>query len=647
MTSQAYNLIREKNTSWNRYQKNRSGDNWTIYKNHRNKVTKAIKNAKRAYEKSVANNSRNNLKGFWKYIQQKTKVKTGINDLVVDGKSVVQDQDKAEVLNKFFASVFTVESKGNIPKLNKVQGAGELNDLVITEEKVKKQLKALRTDKSPGPDKIHNKVLLETCDVMTPILTARFKKSFESGELPEAWKHAEVVPIFKKGSKKDPNNYRPVSLTSTCCKIMEKLIRDQISDYMEQYQLLSPSQHGFRSGRSCCTQLLESVHEITDALDNRTPVDIIYLDYKKAFDSVPYERLLVKLGSIGIGGNLLNWIRSFLTDRKQVVVVNGSKSAEEDVTSGIPQGSVLGPLLFLIYINDLPEEVSTNAKLFADDSKLSNIIASQNDAAELQEDLTSLSHWSSKWQLPFNTGKCKVMHIGPDNPKHEYYMDENGNKSKISEVESEKDLGVTFDNQLKFNKHIEMSITKASQRVGLIRRSFKHMDKHMFLTLYKSLVRPVLEYCSTVWCTNTKTMSEKLERVQRRATKIVTQISNLDYPSRLKRLNLPSLVYRRRRADVLQIYRILSGIDHLNSNLIVQLDNSNRTRGHSKKLIKPRVTSTIKQHTLGYRVIQDWNSLPEEVVTAENVNVFKTRLEKFWEDKDFKFDPSGHYGVLN
>ena len=235
---------------------------------------------------------------------------------------------------------------------------------------------------------------------------------------------------------------------------MEKLIRDQISDYMEQYQLLSPSQHGFRSGRSCCTQLLESVHEITDALDNKTPVDIVYLDYKKAFDSVPYERLLVKLGSIGIGGNLLNWIGSFLTDRKQVVVVNGSKSAEEDVTSGILQGSVLGPLLFLIYINDLPEEVSTNAKLFADDSKLSNIIASQNDAAELQEYLTSLSHWSSKWQLPFNTGKCKVMHIGPVNPKHEYYMEENGNKSKISEVESEKDLGVTFDNQLKFNKHI-------------------------------------------------------------------------------------------------------------------------------------------------------------------------------------------------
>ena len=277
---------------------------------------------------------------------------------------------------------------------------------------------------------------------MTTILTALFKKSFESGKLLEAWKHAEVVPLFKKGSKKDPNNCRPVILTSTCCKIMEKLIRDQISDYMEQYQLLlSPSQHGFRSVRSCCTQLLESVHEISDALDNKTPVDIVYLDYKKAFDSVPYERLLVKLGSIGIGGNLLNWIRSFLTDRKQVVVVNGSKSAEEDVTSGIPQGSVLGPLLFLIYINDLPEEVSTNAKLCYD-SKLSNIIASQNDPAELQEDLTSLSHWSSKWQLPFNTDKRKVMHMGPDNLKHEYYMEENGNKSKISEVESEKDLGV-------------------------------------------------------------------------------------------------------------------------------------------------------------------------------------------------------------
>ena len=227
-------------------------------------------------------------------VRDKTKVKEGIPDLMSKkGEIIKDDKGKAEILNSFFASVFTKEDKQNIPEMQDRPFQDLLEDIDINMTRVRKILQELKQNKSPGPDGIHNRVLYEIRDEIAQPLTDLFRCSLDTGELPSEWKIANITPIYKKGRKADPNNYRPVSLTSAVCKMMERLVRDELENHLEKQGLLSPSQHGFRKGRSCCTQLLEVIHDWDDILEESKPIDVIYLDYRKAFDSVPYERLLL------------------------------------------------------------------------------------------------------------------------------------------------------------------------------------------------------------------------------------------------------------------------------------------------------------------------------------------------------------------
>ena len=252
---------------------------------------------------------------------------------------------------------------------------------------------------------------------------------------------------------------------------MESLIRDALMSYLTSRGLLSRHQHGFRPHRSCATQLLEVLDDWTRSIEEGTPVDAIYLDFRKAFDSVPHERLLKKLQSYGVTGRLLQWIRAFLSDRRQRVVVRGCHSEWASVTSGVPQGSVLGPLLFLIYINDIPDVVSSKIKIFADDTKVYRSISSPDDAAELQRDLDAITRWSVQWQLAFNENKCTALHVGPRNPEHLYTMQD---RSLVSSP-AERDLGVYVDPELKFRKQASSAVSKATQILSLIRRSFTNI----------------------------------------------------------------------------------------------------------------------------------------------------------------------------
>ena len=265
-------------------------------------------------------------------------------------------------------------------------------------------------------------MLIELRRTLSVPLTLLYRRSLDTGVLPVIWKQAQVVPIHKKGSKQDPGNYRPVSLTSVLCKVLEALIRDEVLQHLITYGLLSEDQHGFRPGRSCSTQLLATMDDWSRWLEDSTPLDVIYLDFRKAFDSVPHMRLLCKLKSYGISGKLYSWIESFLSERCQQVSIGGCCSSMVPVTSGVPQGSVLGPLLFLLYVNDLPEAVNCPVKLFADDTKLYSGIASESDALRMQADLDSLVQWSDSWQMPFNEDKCKVMHVGSANKAFSFHM---------------------------------------------------------------------------------------------------------------------------------------------------------------------------------------------------------------------------------
>ena len=434
-----------------------------------------------------------------------------------------------------------------------------------------------------------------------------------------------MVPIYKKGDRQDPSNYRPVSLTAVPCKVLESLIRDQLLVHLAEQGLLSDHQHGFRPRRSCSSQLMEVLEAWTGELEHSKPIDVVYLDFRKAFDSIPHSRLLVKLRSYGVSGKLLTWIEAFLTGRKQQVVVEGSHSPWTEVASGVPQGSVLGPLLFLIYVNDLPDVVHCDMKLFADDAKLYSSVTSDGESALLQADLGALASWSATWLMPFNQDKCKVLHIGHANQAFQYEMD----GVPLGSTSLEKDLGISIDSELKFREQASSAVAKATKILAVIRRSFALMDKVTLPMLYKSLVRPHLEYGNLIWGPFNRADQRIIERVQRRATRLVESIRKEPYEERLRILELPSLYYRRRRGDMICTYQLFhGGIDADPRSFFTLAEGY--TRGHPFKIQKSPAVSRVRRSSFAIRVVNDWNSLPAEVVCAPSVNAFKARLDVHW-----------------
>lgn len=439
-----------------------------------------------------------------------------------------------------------------------------------------------------------------------------------------------MVPVHKKASKMDVKNYRPISLTSVPCKILESLIRDEIVAHLMENDLLCDEQHGFVPGRSCVTQLLTVMEAWTEMLDKGTPIDVVYLDFKKAFDSVPHLRLLSKLETYGICGQIKEWIADFLQGRCQRVRVNDELSDWTKVRSGVPQGSVLGPTMFVLCINDLPDGLQGSVKIYADDTKLYGKASTKDDLCSIQSDLDALMEWSNTWQMHFNTQKCKVLHIGPGNVKHIYALGDD----VLEATSEEKDLGILIDDELKFHNHVAYAVKKANGVLSCIRRSFECRDRSTIPKLYKGLVRPLIDYGDSIWYPRFKTDSKTIERVQKRATKMIYDIRNRPYIERLRALNLPSLEYRRRRGDMIQVFKIIHGLERIPVDTFFEHSTSN-TRGHSLKIVKQRCSTKIRQDAFSQRVINDWNTLPEEVVTATTVNAFKARLDRVWKDKRF------------
>jgi hypothetical protein len=463
--------------------------------------------------------------------------------------------------------------------------------------------------------------------------------TLKKGTTSNNWKRAFVSPIFKKGSKHLPENYRPVSLTAILCKIMERFVRDVLISHLVDNRLLSKKQYGFLSGRSTTTQLLYYLDECTQIAARGGVVDSIYLDFSKAFDTVPHKRLLGKLEAYGIKGELHDWIKAFLTNRSQEIVVNGSKSAPAPVISGIPQGTVLGPVLFVVYINDLLDTVTSGGLMFADDTKIYRQITSLEDALQLQADINRLEDWSKLWKLHFNHEKCHVLTLGKFvNILHTQRYTVYGNQ--MEHVFEEKDLGVTIDHEMNFEEHIANKVTVANAIVGQMRRSFSYLDCDTFKRIYIAFVRPHLEYGEAVWSPHLVRNIVKLENVQIRATKLVDGLSNLTFPERLKRLDLPTLVFRRRRGDVIEMFKYFHSYDK--ATLAPSFKPRARpSRQHGFQLHMPPTrdgTNGPQTNFFFQRTTKIWNDLPANVVNAENINQFKNRLDEFWHDDGLKYD---------
>ncbi len=406
---------------------------------------------------------------------------------------------------------------------------------------------------------------------------------------------------------------------------MERILKKFILDHLALNNYLTDDQYGFRPSRSTQTQLLCCAHEWSRSLDQKIPIDVVYLDISKAFDSVSHPKLLEKLGAAGINGPFLAWIKCFLGDRNQRVRVGSAFSANVNVVSGVPQGSVLGPILFLVYINDLVDILqNAGIKLFADDGKVSMACKREIQHSALVEDLRRIFEWTDLCQLRLALEKCLVLHLGKNNPK----IDLSVNGIAIPAVSETKDLGVFISSDLKFSLHCSKISSKALQKVHLIFRAFQSRDRHFLLSLYKSIVRSTLEFNSSVWSPYLLKDIKTVEKVQRKFTKKIPGMRDLSYMDRLKILGLETLESRRLKADLVQAFKVLRGIDDLprQNNPFILVNHGRNTRGHAYKLEPPKCNTDPCKNSFFNRVVSPWNSLADNVVSCPSLAAFKHHL---------------------
>ena len=649
--------MKKKNKIWGRIRKNLASEEEKLqFKRIRNQIRRLTRKSKKMVEKNIAKNAKSNPKAFYKYSQSKLKTRSQIPDLIKPGTEkcpeyISDDKGKAETYLNYFTSVFTEEPDSDeMPFFEERDYYDALEDIELDSNIVQEKLEKLKKNKSPGPDNMHPRVLHEIASSISYPLSIIYRTSIDTKTLPKEWKHANVSAIYKKENKSLPSNYRPVSLTSIICKVLESIIRDAIVNHMNENELFSQNQFGFLSRRSTILQLIRVLDIWSEILDQGGSLDVIYMDFMKAFDKVPHRRLVHKVEKYGIKGKVLSWINNFLSDRTQCVVINGVTSGIGKVTSGIPQGSVLGPLLFVIYINDLPDVVDkfTLVFLFADDTKLFRHIQSSADVLILQSDIQKLSAWSKKWLLRFHPDKCVAMNLGKREyvvSGYEYTLDGRKIEKSIYSMEGqalnitdcEKDLGVHIDKDLNFKKHISLATAKANRIMAIIFKTFDYMDETMFKQLYKSLVRPHLEYGAPVWSPYEGEIKKQLENVQKRATKRVPRVSSLDYPDRLKQLNIPTLAYRRVRGDMIQMYKLHYGFYDKSLPDMFTL-NTRQSQGHNKKYRVKGSSSNPRKYNFAVKSIPLWNSLPPEAVDAEDIKSFEIALDEHWDDQAIKYE---------
>ena len=431
----------------------------------------------------------------------------------------------------------------------------------------------------------------------------------------------KMSDLYRKGKKTLAENYCPISLTCISCKLFEHVITRHIMTHMETHDILYHLQNGFRSGLSCETQLVEFFHDIAGNCHQGHQTDVLVMDFSKAFDKVGHTRLVNKLSNYGITGKTQNWIQNWLTGRRQRVVIDGDASDQVAVTSGVPQGSVLGPCLFLIYINDLTKELNSTVRLFADDTIAYITVDSNNDANQLQQDLDCLARWEEKWQMKFHPEKCQVLRVSKKlKPSYTGSYRLNGHLLEV--VDHAKYLGLTIQGNLRWDKHVSNVTNKANSTLAVLKRNVGVQSKVIKSSAYTALVRPHLEYCSSVWDPYTKGLSDKIEMVQRRSARWVfnkyrTCPDSTGPTEMLRDLDWPPLLYKMSNNLVNCSY---------NSLLCPYPYTTKNMPAHAFKPLDLNPRKLYFSNTFFPRTVQEWNLLPPNTAEAPSLEAFKALL---------------------
>ena len=479
---------------------------------------------------------------------------------------VADDVGKANLLNRTFASKFSSPTATHIPP-SAFTTNDTMSGFTVSEECVRSLLQQLVVSKACGPDGLSARILRECADELAFPLCKLFKKSLRHGIFPEQWAEANIVPIFKKGSRKDPSNYRSVSLLPLVAKVFEKIITDQLYQYVSPH--LCPQQHGFIRNKSCATNLACFVSHGWTAIREQAQLDAIYTDFSSAFQSVNHQLLLHKLQHMyGIDGPALRWLTSYLERRKQRVVLNGKVSDWVPATSGTPEGGHMSALLFSLFVNDLTSVIKTNCLMYADDLKIFSVVKSQNDVLKLQQDLDAVTKWAADWKLNLNASKCKSFKI---TLKRNFIHSSYGiNGTLLENVGKIRDLGVVLDQKLTFSDHIDHVASKANRALGVLIRTFQSasprckLNKQAVLAAYNANVRSVLEYCSVIWGGAARSHVVRVERVQHKFLMWLARYSepnctSLDYGHLLSFYNVQHLYARRVQSDIMFVCKAFKG----------------------------------------------------------------------------------------
>ena len=586
-----------------------------------------------------------NPKEFFKYESKTKKTKSRVGPLRYGVSYYSGPREMARILSDQYKNVFSTPRDSYDQIFFEKKTIASLSDITLTKVKFVVAMQSIKYSSAPGPDGAPTFLFRKYAEALALPVMLMWQASLDSGIMPERTLLAYITPILKSVDRSVPANYRPVSLTNHLTKIFERVIRLEMVQHLESNELMNKTQHGFRERYSTITQILCFYDSVLSFLEEGYSVDAIYLDFSKAFDKVDHQILLKKAESLGIEGKLLQWIREFLTNRQQQVKVSNTLSQKEWVRSGVPQGSVLGPLLFLIMLFDIDKDVKHSILgSYADDTRLWRFIHGEGDQDLLQRDLQILYGWADDNNKTFNDDKFESVSMGLPNAR--YYTTPTG--KVIKRKEHVKDLGVYISSDCTFDYHIAACAKSASQMSAWILRTFLSRDKRVMKVLLKSILVPKCEYASVVWSPFDNRNINLIENVQRRFSSKIRDYQawdeehsiwhcNVSYAERLQDLKVYSLERRRERVMVLYMYRYIIGLLPFPWFQTYE-ERGIKVRSKYKRQASPKVRR-CRHSSFFYKGPQLYNLMPSELRMFEEIDIphkghvdtFKGKLDKFLE----------------